>query len=135
MLKKSFIYAFHSIGDASKKSEKGSSWKICNLFYPDKYFRIVATNSFCRGISFVLFFKDVLPTTLCSWTVYCFTCPSCHTGYLSSTLLSLKNRIDEHLGQSARTSTPKISVFYDSGSLPRMEGSTLFRLFSYPCHL
>ena len=91
------------LGDASKKLERCLCEKL-SYFYPDKQFRFVATNSFCIRNFFR--FKDVLPTTLRSSAVYNFTCPSCQAGYVGSTLRSLKSRVSEHLGQSARTGRP-----------------------------
>ena len=70
-------------------------------FYPDKVFRFVPVNTFKIGSLFN--FKDRLPEDLRSSLVYGFNCPSCHAGYVGSTIRSLKTRVSEHLGISSRT--------------------------------
>ena len=88
------------LGNLSHKIQMALSDSF-SKFYPDKVFRFVPMNQF--RISSLFHFKDRMPADLRSSIVYLFNCPSCQAGYVGSTVRSLRTRIAEHLGQSART--------------------------------
>ena len=91
------------LGKVSDKIESILTNKL-STFYPQVKFRFIQVNDF--KIRSFFCFKDRLPDTLRSSIIYKFTCPSCHTGYIGSTLRAFKVRIDEHMGHSSRTGLP-----------------------------
>ena len=91
------------LGDLSSDM-KNSLFTQLSYFYPQIDFKFVFVNNFKINTFFK--FKDRLPNDLRSSVIYMFTCPSCQTGYIGSTVRAYKCRTDEHLGQSSRTGRP-----------------------------
>ena len=88
------------IGSVSRNIEE-TLVKPLMKYYPQINFQLVHNNTF--KINSYFKFKDVVPTTLRSSIIYCFTCPSCQAGYIGSSTRAFKVRVAEHMGQSSRT--------------------------------
>ena len=52
--------------------------------------------------------KEQLPVSLCSSTVYLFTCSKCSLEYVGSSIKNLTLRVDEHRAVSSRTHLPLV---------------------------
>ena len=53
-----------------------------------------------KQLSFLLKYKDCLPTLLCSNVIYKYSCSGCNTTYYGKTSRNLKIRCNKHLGIS-----------------------------------
>ena len=91
------------LGSVSRNIEE-TLVKPLMKYYPQINFQLVHNNTF--KINNFFKFKDVVPTTLRSSIIYCFTCPSCQAGYIGSSTRAFKVRVAEHMGQSSRTGRP-----------------------------
>ena len=89
--------------------------KIVSRNIPACNLRLITRSS--RRLRNVFRFKDVLPTTLCSYIVYGFQCKSCNALYYGKSDRHFHHRACEHLGISHLTGkkykTPKMSAISD----------------------
>ena len=89
--------------------------KIISKQIPSCNLRIITRSS--KRLRNIFRFKDILPTSLCSYIVYSFQCKSCNALYYGKSDRHFHHRACEHLGIShltgKRYKTPKPSAISD----------------------
>ena len=70
--------------------------RLIKQCYPTLKLEVIYTSPIC--ISSLFWFKDKLPSLICSSVVYCYKCPGCHASYYGKTTHNLGVRCREHLG-------------------------------------
>ena len=85
---------------------------ILNKNHPYLDFRFALVNSF--KIKSFFQYKDQLTVDLCSNIIYRYTCGTCNSSYIGSTIKQSKIRFCQHIGISHRTNKPISSLSHSS---------------------
>ena len=84
---------------------------LLKSYFPQCNIRFILCNR--KSIGSIFPVKESLPARLCSNIIYQFTCENCSSSYVGSTIRTLHERVNEHMGKSFLTgstlSSPKAS--------------------------
>lgn len=98
-----FYVSLPYFGHQSEKM-KIELMSLLKKYFINHNFNLILTNSFTIGSLFG--YKDALPVNMLSSVVYKYSCPTCGSAYVGSTIRNLATRVCEHAGVSVRTGVP-----------------------------